>query len=482
MKGAVVWSYLMQYSQMIVTFVTSIILARMLSPEEVGIYSVSFALIGFATLLRDFGISDYIVKEQALTAEKIQTAFTFNNLMSWSLGLIVFFSADWVASLYGKPEIAQVFHLLALNFVFVPMGAVTFATLRKEMNFKAITHIQMYGIFTTAGVSIYAAFLGQSYLSMAWGAISGAMVTAIVSQFYRPFKLSFRPSLTAIKSIWQFTSHSISINILRYTSQSLGEILTGKFLGVGDVGLLSKSKTLPNMVNQLVSGGLKPTIMPTFAKIQQDKALVSHQYFKVVNFTIGLVWPALLFLGFMSEEIVLFLFGQQWLGVAALIKVTCCGIAIWSAISYADEVFKATGYISTISKLEPLFLLIIATGAIIGSQISILAVVAFGAASVGIRLIIYVFLMHKKLQINARDHFKILATNGLMVIALYALLVLISVIVSVDNLLLKLMCFGTCYLVIWCFMMKLCKHQAYQLISPLFSSVFRHFTVWQKPQ
>ena len=77
-KRALAWSFTTQYSQMILGFITSVILARLLTPAEIGVFSVAMVVVGFASLLRDFGVSEYLVQEKDLTDTKIQTAYTFN--------------------------------------------------------------------------------------------------------------------------------------------------------------------------------------------------------------------------------------------------------------------------------------------------------------------------------------------------------------------------------------------------------------------
>lgn len=469
MNISVFWSFVSQYGQMIVTFVTSITLARLLSPAEIGIYSVSFALIGFATLFRDFGVSDYLVQEKELTPEKLQTAFTFNNLIAWTLGACVYLGADTVAGFYEREEISNVFKLLALNFIFVPMGAVTFAILRRNMNFKALANIQLVGILLTATTSIVAATLGQSYLSMAWGSIAGTISTAIMCQFYRPAELSIRPTLSGFKYVWAYSSFSILFTLVRYTSQSLSQILTGKFLGMADVGLLSKSRALPVMINSLLVGGLKPVLMPAFAKISKDRQLISQKYFKAVNLTLAIVWPAQLFLGYMSNDIVLLLFGVKWIAIAPLIKLTCVSSALWAAIIYADELFKATGNIRLIAKLEPLFLFLSAIAAIIGSQISITVLILLGISTMLVRIAIYLFLLDRVFDIELKMYLGILLKNLVSFIPLFFVLHLFSRLIVIHNPFLNILLHGVVFSSCWLCIVYFSKHQVYQFASSIFS-------------
>ena len=110
------WSYIDQYGRTVLTFISSVILARLLVPAEVGIYSLSLVFIGYANFFRDFGVGEYLIQEKSLTPNKIQTAFTCNFISGASLCLIILALAQPIADLYDTPELAHVFWVLALHY------------------------------------------------------------------------------------------------------------------------------------------------------------------------------------------------------------------------------------------------------------------------------------------------------------------------------------------------------------------------------
>lgn len=353
MRVVVFWSYFTQYGQTAVAFLSTIVLARLLSPEEIGIYSASFVLIGYAALLRDFGVSNYLVQEQDLTHAKVQSAFTLNLLLGCALGSIVYVSAGIAAFFFEEERIEQVFHALALNFFIVPLGAVTFALLRKELEFKILAKIQLAAVMATATVSIVAATLGASYLSMAYGAIAGSVITALLCNVYRDSSIPIAFHLREFSSIWSYSSHSVSIGLIRHTSSSSAEIFTGKFLGMAEVAFLSKAIRLPQMASQLITNGLTSVAMPSMSKLASNRQLLKQHYSDMIEMTLGVAWPALAFIYVNGSSLISFLFGEAWMEVSELLTVACVSIGLGLVAVYAEDMLKASGNIRYISRAEP---------------------------------------------------------------------------------------------------------------------------------
>lgn len=354
-RTAVLWSFVTQYGQMITTFITSVILARLLTPAEIGVFSIAMIIVGFGRLLRDFGISDYIVQEVDLTDQKIRTAQTLNFATGWIVGIALFLFAGDIGEIYGEPAAAEIIRILSINFVFVPMGAITFARLRRDLRFKETTQIQIGAIFLTSIVSISMALGGYGANSMAYGTIAGAVVTAVACQFFR-YANGFGFSLGDLKSVWGYSSNSIAFSSLRYFTQSLPELLLGRYLGMHDVGIFSKGRSTVRLAYQSVVGGIKPVMMPAFAKDRAEPGKLEQGYLDAISASIVFVWPAVAYCSLMAEEIVLLLFGEQWLQSAQVMRVAAIGTLAWSAATFSEDLLKGTGRIKLLFRLELILL------------------------------------------------------------------------------------------------------------------------------
>ena len=137
-RKSLLTSFAEKYTVAAIEVPTSLVIARLLTPEEIGVFSVAAVLVSLAHMLRDFGVGQYIIQEKELTPDRFRTAFGFTLLFAWAIaGLLILISLP-VAMYYHEPGIRDVIIVLALNFFLLPFSSVVLASLRREMNFTAI--------------------------------------------------------------------------------------------------------------------------------------------------------------------------------------------------------------------------------------------------------------------------------------------------------------------------------------------------------
>ena len=106
-------------------FATAIVIARLLTPAEIGVYSIAVITLSAAHVIRDFGVLAYLIKEQDLTEEKIRAASAISFGVSWLLAVLVFLASFPLAAFYGQPRLLHLTWVLAINFLMIPFGAVS---------------------------------------------------------------------------------------------------------------------------------------------------------------------------------------------------------------------------------------------------------------------------------------------------------------------------------------------------------------------
>ncbi len=130
---SLVWSFLDKYSSLVITTATTIILSRLLTPVDVGIYSISSSLVGFAHMLRDFGIGTYILQEKHLSEIRLRTALGISILVGWTTAAFLALVSWPMGVYYGEAGVGEVTLVLAGNFVLLPFGSIFMVQLRRDM-------------------------------------------------------------------------------------------------------------------------------------------------------------------------------------------------------------------------------------------------------------------------------------------------------------------------------------------------------------
>ena len=135
---AVIFSALGQYATQVISFITIIVLARILSPAEIGMYAIAGSTIMIAGELRSFGITQYLVREKELSRERIQAVLGVTIGISWSLGLIIIAAAPFVADFYEETPLKTLLWILSVSFFIGPLTSVPIGLWTRELNFQPI--------------------------------------------------------------------------------------------------------------------------------------------------------------------------------------------------------------------------------------------------------------------------------------------------------------------------------------------------------
>ena len=226
---------------------SSIVIARLLTPGEIGIYSVAMVFLGFAYTFRDFGVANYLIQEKDLTPDKIRSAFAMTLMTGWTLALAIWLGSGFVAAFYHEPGIREIMHVISLNFMLIPFGVIPMAYMNRQMDFVHIALIRVISNIVSTSASIWLAYAGFSFLSMAWGSVAGIVVTFFLAQQWRPKGLPLLPGLKEMRSVVSFGSLSSLVMIFNDMSQGAPEMILGRLSGMATVGYFGRAMGLLSM-------------------------------------------------------------------------------------------------------------------------------------------------------------------------------------------------------------------------------------------
>ncbi|SEK28211.1 lipopolysaccharide biosynthesis protein [Nitrosovibrio tenuis] len=342
-RVSLAYSYLNKYLTLVINFVTTIILARLLTPADIGIYTVAAVFVGLGHLLREFGINEYIVQEKDLTPDRIRAAFTLNILFGWSIALILYVARSPIGAFYNSEEVREVIELLCINFLLVPIGAITFAHIRREMRFRHAMVIQVASAFVSATVGIFAAFAGEAYRSLVWSAIAGTLTSVFFTLVFRPKGMLLLPGLREIPHVLAFCRYAGPSELIYHAGQTAPDWILGKVLDMSAVGLYSRALGTVSIFNKAFLEGLWGVIMPHFSRQHRDGAIDKDQYLFLVACITAVAWPFFATLAILAEPVISILFGAKWLESVPVLRILCLGAISMYTTVLIDQILRSSG-------------------------------------------------------------------------------------------------------------------------------------------
>lgn len=327
-RRSLAFSFLEKYASTAINLGSTLVLARLLAPEEIGVFSVGAAVVGVMHALRDFGVTNYLIQERAVDQAKIRTAFTATLALSWFFAGVLFLASGWAARFYGEPGVREVVLVMAANFVLIPFGSPILALMRRELQFGRLAAIQLASTAVNATVSILLAALGHGFMSLAWASLAGVATTSGLAFLARPRAFLIRPGLQEWRSVLSFGAYATGNALIGDIRLTAPDLILGRMLGFEAVGLYSRAIGLLSIFSKLIFQGLQPVLLPVLAEKVRRGEDLRETYLKAMEYVTVLYWPFLLFLALMAQPIVHLLLGDQWLDVAPLVRILCLSSAM----------------------------------------------------------------------------------------------------------------------------------------------------------
>ena len=352
------WTLFVQGVRFVTNLVRTVILARLLTPDDFGLVAMVVVFVDFAQMLKEAGLSMATIQRDKITYEQISTLFWINLFISLFLGALIFFSAPLISRFYDRPELTAVTAVLSLTVVISGIVIQYHALFRRHMMFGTIAFIQIVTQILTIGATVLLALLGFRYWSLVWGAIVSVTVSTMLTFYFCPWLPGRMRRRSKIRDMLRFGGHLITARIIQYLVRNLDNVLLGVAWGAGTVGFYSKAYGLLMLpINQLYSP-ISTVAVPTLSRVSQDISQFRRYYCKGLRYVTFFSVPLVVFSFIAAQDIVLLVLGDQWRACIRLFQALAPA-ALLGPIGFASgwvaRVFScATGFASALTVDEPL--------------------------------------------------------------------------------------------------------------------------------
>lgn len=350
LRRSLVINFLSSSGAALLQFISSIFLARLLSPSEIGVYSMAMVFVTIAHMFRDFGVPSYLQREPDLTPEKIRSAIGVMFASTWSMAIILYAASGSIGAWFNEPATVPIIRLLAIGFLLIPFGAVTHAMLVRELAADKQAVVSAASTVSYCISCVGLAALGFGTLSIAWANLISNAVTALIYIPYRPAGLPWRPSFRHWKGIANFGMATLVTNCLNALSNSLPDVLLGKMASARAVGLFSRANSTVALFTFVAGSTISYGAVSYMSQTHHRGESLAPMLGRTTALLTGIAWPAYALTAVLGSDIVATLYGTKWLdSVPAILPLTVAA-AISILFQHAPSALTAIGrpYLSAV--------------------------------------------------------------------------------------------------------------------------------------
>lgn len=350
-RNSLLFSFLDRYANLLISIVSSMIIARLLTPAEIGVYSVTMVLLMFVATIRDMGAGTYLIQEKNLTTERIRAVWTVQLGLGLCLALVVMLASYPVALFYQEPRMRDIMLVISLNYAVNPFGSLTYAWLMREMRFESIALMRFTSAVSGAVVSTLLAWLGWGPISLAYGALVATIANALMAIRYRPASFPWLPGISEIKVVLAFGSKLMSGSIFGVLATGAPELLLGKLQDLTAAGFYSRSSGLVQMFNRMVVDAVSSVCLPWFSKNAREKGDFAGAFLKATAYVSALGWTFCAGIVCLADPVVRLLYGDQWGPSVNMARILAGAAAFGVPVALCNIALLSTGAVSKIARV-----------------------------------------------------------------------------------------------------------------------------------
>ena len=333
-----------QWGRFVLRLGSTVVLARLLGPEEYGLIAMVIAITGLAELLSEFGLSNATIQRRTLTDAQVSALFWLNVAMGVVTTAAAAALAPAIAALYDRPELVPITLGLCWMFLFGSLGVQHLALLGRQMQFRRLAVLEVASMALGVTVALVAAWQGAGYwalVALHLTNIGSRTVMAWVACQWRPSRPARAAGLSGLVS---FGANLSVYSVLSYAARNVDNIIIGTAFGPAALGIYTKAYQLLLLPLRQLAGPLGRVALPTLSALQDTDERFRRYYRTALRGLAFVLMPLLMIVAAVSEEVVAILLGSQWLDAAPIFQVLAfAGIA--QTIMWTTEwIFQATGH------------------------------------------------------------------------------------------------------------------------------------------
>lgn len=316
---AMKWSALAELSSRVVTPLTFLVLARLLSPTDFGVVAAATVVISFSQVLSDAGIPKALIQRQSQGGGAATAAFWISLAAGLVIALVLLIAAPALAELFDSAGVAPVIRILTLQILLSAFSATHVALLQREMQFKTLFWIRLSSALVPAITAIPAAIHGLGYWALIIGTLAGQAFQAVILWRSSPWRPTLSLDLREASALLSFGRWTLLTGILIWFYAWMDTLIVGHYLGTHDMGLYRTGNTFVTLIFGTLFAPVLPVLYSQFARSQAEAASLAPLLLRVSRLFMLAAAPISCFLLVAAEDISQLLFGEQWLGIGAVI-------------------------------------------------------------------------------------------------------------------------------------------------------------------
>ena len=321
-KG-VIWSSVDRFSAQGIQFVFSILIARLLVPEDYGVIAMLNIFLAVSQTFIDSGFSTALIRKVDRTETDFSTVFYFNIAVAVVFYFALFFSAPAIANFYNTPLLESITKIVALNLIIGSLSGIHNAKLSIAIDFKSRAKVSIVSTLLTGTIGLWMAYSGYGV----WALVVQNLFSGIIRTVMLWMIVKWRPALVfswiSFKELFSFGSKLLASGLLDTIYNNVYTLVIGKVFSPSVLGTYSRANGLAEFPSSNITGVLQGVTFPVLSSIQNEDVRMADAYKRFLKLSAFLVFPLMIGLAAIADPFVRLILTDKWEGTIPLLQIIC---------------------------------------------------------------------------------------------------------------------------------------------------------------
>lgn len=342
-RRAIAFSFIDRYAALALSIGSSVVISRLMTPAEIGVYSVTMVFVSLAAAFRDLGAGQFLLQKRELEPKHLGAVWTVMIGAGTLMALLILMGAWPLSQFYNEPRIVPIMCLIALGYVFNSFGAMSYAWLMRSLRFEALAMMRFSATLTGTAVTLLLAWQQYGPISLAWGSLVTALTNAAVGQYYRPDGFRWWPGREGLREVVSFGSKISLTSVAGVIGGGMSEMALGKLQDLHSVGLYSRANGLSAMFSRLVMDATNAVALPLFARATREQGSSLQPWLRATSYVTVLGWSFAVGVALLGSPLVHLLYGSQWTDAVPPLRWLALAMAINLPAALCTQVLIGAG-------------------------------------------------------------------------------------------------------------------------------------------
>jgi len=389
-KG-VLWVGISQMSVQVFRFVFTMLLARLLVPDDFGIIGMAAIFIGLVSTVNELGLSASIVQRKEVHERHLSTSFWTSIFVGLVLFVMTLIISPYVADFFKTAIVQPILDTLSVTFIIGSFVVVHSAMLTKNLDFKRLAKAEVFSELVSGSMAVYLAFTGFGVWSLVWRTIIGNLIFVVLLWTINPWRPTMSFDLKSFNELFGFGANVIGSNFVNYAAKNVDYLVIGKFLGAMSLGYYTLAYQMITFPLYRVSVVITRVMFPAFSMVQGENERLGRGYLAVTKYLSLITFPMIAGIFIVSPEFIPIVMGEKWVQVILPLQILCLAGALQSVGVACGPVLLSKGRADLSFKWSIIKLFALIAAILVGIKYGIIGV----AVTVTILSFLFFWIMQK---------------------------------------------------------------------------------------